>query len=144
VSRGIFVRFGGPGPDWSIETLALRLIINASGLFLASAIVPGIAIADWQSLLAGSAIFAIVNMLLRPLAYFLSCCLIVVTFGLFALVVNAALLAATAWAAGQLGLNFTIDGFWSAFLGGLILTLVSVAASIVVRRPGDRSRGTRS
>lgn len=138
MSRGIFVRFDGPGPDWSIETLVLRLIINASGLFLASAIVPGIRIGDWQSLLAGSAIFAIVNMLLRPLAYFLSFCLIMVTFGFFALVVNALLLALTAWAAGQLDLNFTIDGFWSAFFGALIITLVSVLASIVVRRPVGR------
>jgi putative membrane protein len=140
VSRGVFVRIDNSnrGPDWSLQTLALRLLINATGLFIASEIVPGIHIGDWQSLVAGTAIFAIVNMLLRPLAYFLSCCLIAMTFGFFVLIINAVLLAVTAWTAGQLGLNFTVDGFWSAFWGALIISIVSVIASVLVRRP---SRG---
>ena len=138
MSRGVFTRIDNSdrGPDWSLQTLALRLLINAAGLFVASAIVPGIHIGDWQSLVAGSAIFAIVNMLLRPLAYFLSCCLIALTFGFFVLVINAALLGITAWTAGRLGLNFTVDGFWSAFFGALLISFVSLIASIFVRRPG--------
>ena len=135
MSRGVFIRVDGQGPDWSPQTLVLRLLINASGLLLASAIVPGIHIDDWQALVAGSASFAIVNMLLRPLAYVLSFCLIVATFGLFVLVVNGALLAVTAWTAGQLDLNFSVDGFWSAVFGALIISLVSLFASLVVRRP---------
>jgi putative membrane protein len=115
------------------STLLYRLIINATGLFLASQIVPGIDIDDWQALVAATAIFAIVNVLLRPLAYLVSFCLIIFTLGLFALVVNTALLGATAWLAGQLDLNFTIDGFWSAFFGALIISLVSLAAGILVR-----------
>jgi putative membrane protein len=133
--RGVFIRVDGGGPDLSLQTLLLRFAINALGLLVAAGLVPGIVIADWQSLVAGAAIFGIVNVLLRPLAYFVSCCLIVVTFGLFALVVNAALLAFAAWSAGQLGLNFEVDGFWSAFFGALIISLVSLAASIFVRRP---------
>lgn len=133
MSRGVFIRIGGGGSQWSPQTLILRLIINATGLLLASALVPGIEIADWQALVAGSAIFAIVNMLVRPIAYLLSFCLIVATFGFFVLVVNAVLLATTAWAAGQLGLNFTVNGFWSAFFGALVISLVSLVASIVVR-----------
>ena len=120
------------GADWSLQTLLLRLLVNAAGLLLAAAIVPGIVIADWQSLVAGSALFALVNALLRPLAYFVSCCLIVATFGLFVIVINAAMLTATAWAAGELGLNFTVDGFLSAILGSLIISAVSMVAAFFV------------
>ena len=133
MSRGLFVRFEQPADDWAARTLLFRFVINLAGLFLASVIVPGIHIADWQALLAGTAIFAIVNMLLRPLATLASCCLIVATFGLFLLVINTALLAASAWVAGQLSLEFTIDGFWSAFLGALVISLVSMIATVVVR-----------
>ncbi|MQA00621.1 MAG: phage holin family protein [Dehalococcoidia bacterium] len=136
--RGVFIRLDGGGPDWSWETLALRFAINLLGLWLASEIVPGIEVGDWQSLLAGTAIFAIVNMLLRPLAYFLSCCLILATFGFFVLVVNALLLAFTAWVSGSLGLAFEVDGFWSAFFGALIISVVSLTANVLVRTRGRR------
>lgn len=110
MSRGVFIRFDQQGDPWAARTLALRFAINLAGLFLASALVPGLHIGDWQSLLAGTAIFAIVNLLLRPLATFVSCCLVVGTFGLFVLVINALLLGLTAWIAGQLGLDFTVAG----------------------------------
>ena len=132
--RVIFFRVGGPEPDWSFGVLAVRLAVNATGLLLASLIVPGIAIGDWQSLLAGTAIFAIVNMLLRPLAYLVSCCLILVTFGLFTIVVNAGMLGATAWAAGQFDLNFTVEGFWDAVLGSLVISAVSIVAGLMIGR----------
>ena len=129
-------RFDSRDPsDGSPAVWLLRFIVNAVGLFLAGVIVPGIEIGDWQSLLAGTAIFAIVNMLLKPLAVLVSCCLIVVTFGLFVLIINTALLGATAWVAGQLDLNFTVDGFWSAFFGALIISIVSIFASVMIRRP---------
>jgi putative membrane protein len=138
MARGVFIRFDGGGPEWAIESMLARLAISAGGLLLASAAVPGITIGDWQSFVAGTAIFGIVNMLLRPLAMALSCCLIVATFGFFVLVVNAILLATTAWTAGQLGLDFRVDGFWSAFFGALIISIVSVTASVFVRRPAVR------
>ncbi len=129
-------RFNSKDPsDSSPSVLLLRFIVNGVGLFLAGVIVPGIEIGDWQSLLAGTAIFAIVNILLKPLAVLVSCCLIVFTFGLFVLVINTALLGATAWVAGQLDLDFAVDGFWSAFFGALIISIVSLFASIVIRRP---------
>lgn len=118
------------GPEhWTPRTFLLRLLINASGLFVASRIVPGVQIADWQSLVAGTAIFAIANTLLRPVALFASCCLIVVTFGAFVLVVNAAMLALTAWVAGQLQLRMSVDGFWSALGGALVISLISFIAA---------------
>ena len=124
---------GRPG-DSSLSVLFLRFLVNLVGLFLASVIVPGIEFGDVPSLLAATAIFAIVNMLLKPLAMLVSCCLIVATFGLFVLIVNTALLGATAWLAGQLDLDFTVDGFWSAFFGAIIISLVSIFASVAIRR----------
>jgi putative membrane protein len=130
---------GRPG-DSSRSLLLLRFLVNGAGLFLASVIVPGVEIGDWQSWLAGTAIFAIVNMLLKPLAVLVSCCLIVFTFGFFVLIINTALLGATAWVAGQLDLDFTVDSFWSAFFGALVISLVSLFASMVVRRrPSTRA-----
>lgn len=129
---GVWYRYD-QGPGFSLEALLIRFVINLAGLFLAEAIVPGIVIGDTESLVLGTAIFAVVNMLLRPIATIFAFCLIILTFGLFVLVINTALLGATAWIAGQLGLEFTIDGFWSAFFGALIISLVSLVASTFVR-----------
>jgi putative membrane protein len=120
---------------WAPETLALRFLVNLAGLWVASRVVPGVHVDDMPSLLAGTAIFAIVNVLLRPLANFVSCCLIVFTFGLFVLVINAVLLALTAWIAGRLDLAFRVDGFWAAFFGALVISAVSIVASLVIRPP---------
>lgn len=117
----------------------MRFAVNATGLFLASEVVPGIEVRDWQSLLAGTAIFAIVNMLLRPIALMLSCCLVVATFGLFVVVVNAAMLGVTAWASGRLGLSFYVDGFWDAVAGALVISVVSLVAQLLT---GARVRGS--
>lgn len=131
--RGTSYRFT-PDPADSLEAMLLRAAVNAAGLFLASVIVPGVYIGDWQSLVAGTAIFAIVNTLLKPLAALVSCCLIVVTVGLFAIVINAAMLLVAAWAAGRLGLHFRVDGFWAAVLGSLVISAVSLLATAVTGR----------
>lgn len=131
------IRTGRADP-WAPQTLALRFVVNLAGLWAASEIVPGVHVDDLPSLLAGTAIFAIVNVLLRPLANLVSCCLIVFTFGLFVLVINALLLAATAWIAGRLDLAFRVDGFWAAFFGALVISAVSLVASLLIRPPKVR------
>jgi putative membrane protein len=134
--RGYSYRFT-PDPADSLGAMLLRAAVNAVGLFTASVLVPGVHIGDWQSLVAGTAIFAIVNALLKPLAALVSCCLVVVTFGLFVVVINAAMLLVSAWAAGRLGLNFRVDGFWAALLGSLVISVVSLLATVVT---GKRTR----
>ncbi|MEZ4553270.1 MAG: phage holin family protein [Dehalococcoidia bacterium] len=134
--RGVFIRVPSGGDwDWSFRSMVLRFLINLLGLWLASVIVPGITIDDWQSLVAGTALFAIVNTLLKPLATMLSCCLILATFGLFVVVINAAMLGLTAWLAGQLDLNFEVDGFWSAVFGALVISAVAMVATWLIRPP---------
>ena len=130
--RMTVIRFGGPS-RWTLRGMLFRLAVNAAGLWLAAALVPGIEIDDWQSLLAATALFAIVNAIVRPFAYLFGFCLIVLTFGLFIIVVNTAMLGLTAWIAGQLDLNFDVDGFWSALFGSLIISSVSFLAYAAVR-----------
>lgn len=134
--RGYSYRVGPGGSD-SLSAMLVRALVNAVGLFTASVLVPGVHIGDWQSLVAGTAIFAIVNALLKPLAALVSFCLLLVTFGLFVVVINAAMLMVSAWAAGRLGLNFRVDGFWSAVFGSLVISVVSLVATVVT---GPRAR----
>jgi putative membrane protein len=121
-----------PGFGAPLRVMLFRLLVNALGLWLASVLVPGVHIGDWQSLAVGTAQFAIVNTLLKPLAAFVSCCLIVFTFGLFVVVINAAMLSVAAWGAGQLGMNFSIDGFAPAILAALVISAVSMVASLLL------------
>ena len=118
---------------WSPGALIYRFVVNGVGLLLAAFLIPGIEIDGFATLLAVTAIFALVNLLLRPIAMFVGFCLIVLTFGLFVLIINTALLGATAWVAGQLDLGFSVDGFWSAFFGALVISLVSLFATMSLR-----------
>lgn len=114
--------------------LLIRFGINALALFLASLWVRGVEVEGWESLLIAAAIFGAVNALIRPVALALSCPLLVLTLGLFTLIVNAAMLALTAWVSGHLNLEFEVDGFRAAFLGALLISAVSVVLSATVGR----------
>ena len=135
-ARSSSMRLGGREPDWSLRGLVYRLAVNALGLWVADALIAGIEIDGWASLIAGSALFALVNTLLRPFAMLFSFCLILATFGLFVVVINAAMLALTAWVAGGIGLNFDVDSFWSALFGAGVISLISLLASALVGRRG--------
>ena len=87
-------------------------------------------------LLLVAAVFGIVNSLVRPILTVLTCPLIVVTLGLFTLVINALMLMLTGALSEQWGLGFTVSGFWAAFWGGLVVGLVSVVLSLLL--PGRR------
>ena len=116
-------------------TILIRLAINAAALWLAARVVGGIYIEGWRALLAAAAIFGIVNTLIRPVAQIVGLPLTCLTFGLFALVINAAMLALTAWIAGQIDLDVRIDGLWAAFWGALIVGIVSLILIAFVGTP---------
>lgn len=113
----------------------LRWLINTVALYLAVAFVPGIhpQSANWLSFVWLALIFGLLNALLRPLLKILTCPLILLTLGVFTLLINTFLF----WLAGVIGTNFhvgfTVDGFWPAFLGGLVVTVVSVALTAVLK-----------
>lgn len=121
-----------------MRNLLLRLIINAVALFAATQVgIPGLHFeGDWKTLVIVALIFGLVNALIRPLLTVLTCPLILLTLGLFTLVINAAMLALTGWIAEQLRLGFVVDGFWAAFVGALVVSIVSWALALLI---GDRS-----
>lgn len=114
-------------------TFLVRLLVNAAALFVAAWLVPGIRHdGSLLNLLLVALLFGLVNSFLRPLLKLLTCPLILLTLGLFTLVINALMLMVTSWLSRQFGLGFHVDGFWAAFVGGLIVGLVSLVLSLVI------------
>ena len=138
--RGRAFTFRYSDPDRSLNGLFFRLAINSVGLMLAGVIVPGIEVGDWQSVVAGAALLTLVNTLLKPIATVASFCLIVLSLGLFLIVVNATMLVVTAWLSGQIGLNLTVDGFGSAVGGALVLSLVTLVSNVLLGRVTARDQ----
>jgi len=110
----------------------LRLLINAAALWAAIQLVGGIDHrGSWWSLLLVALVFGALNAGVRPLLKLLSIPLIIFTLGLFIFVINALMLLLTGWVSALLDLGFYVDGFWSAFLGGLIISFVSLVLSLL-------------
>ncbi len=104
----------------------IRWAINALALYVAVLIVPGIEFeGNWMSLLWLALIFGLLNALVRPLLKFLTCPLIILTLGLFTIVINTIMLMLTSWIGQSFNLGLSVDGFWSALLGSLVISLVS-------------------
>jgi putative membrane protein len=115
----------------------IRWIIIAVALYAAIAIVPGIEpqSSNWLSIIWLALIFGLVNALVRPLLKLLTCPLIILTLGLFILVINTLLFALTGWLGAQFQVGFTLADpwFWNAFLGSLIVSVVSVVLTLVLK-----------
>jgi putative membrane protein len=109
----------------------LRLLINALALWVAIQLIDGI---DHRgslwSLLFVAMVFGALNASIRPVLKLLSLPVIVLTLGLFIFVINALMLMMTGWVSGVLNLGFYVAGFWDAFFGGLIISVVSLVLSL--------------
>ena len=120
--------------------LAIRLVVVAVIIGLVASIVPGIDThGGFVWLIWVALIFSLVNLILGPLFHLLSLPLIVITFGLFLLIVNAALLAITAGLSDHLD----IDNFGAAVLGGLLIAVFSWAAEMIMPARAKESEGTK-
>jgi putative membrane protein len=107
----------------------LKIVVVALAIALTEALVPGIDVnGGVLTLLWIALLFTVVNLVLKPIATLISFPLIVLTLGLFALVVNTAMLGITAWLTSSLN----IDGFWPAFWGALIISVVVAVAEAVL------------
>src|SRR3954453_15462771 len=85
----------------------------------------------WTLLLV-ALVFGLVNVLVKPVVQVLTFPLFILTLGLITLVVNALMLLLTSWLADKLDLSFHVEGFWTAVLGGLIISIVSWALNVVL------------
>ncbi|MEZ2372698.1 phage holin family protein [Arthrobacter sp.] len=138
----------------------LRLAINAFSLWVATWLLPGLTLSTGaaQDLVAGAApsapadtlgsilaylfiglIFAVVNAWIRPVVRFLALPVTVLTLGLFTLVINAAMLYLTSWLSGFTPVHLGIDTFfWTAVLGALIISIISLITDRLFDRDRDR------
>ena len=98
----------------------IRVLVVAIGLWIASKIVPGVSINDGWSLFWAALLLGLVNAIVRPVVIILTLPLTILTLGLFLLVINAAMLSLVAWMLD----GMTVDGFWSAFFGAIVISIV--------------------
>ena len=124
--------------------LLIRLVINAVALWITTLVVPGIEVSGsttWRTIatiVIVGAIFGLVNAILKPIIKVIGCLFYILTLGLISFVVNALLFLLVDWLSGELDLPFTVDGFWPAFWGAIVMTVVSWLLSLVIPDPGDR------
>lgn len=125
-----------------MSRLILRLAINAVALYAAIAIVPGLQPQNpnWFAYVWLALIFGLINALVRPLLKLLTCPLIILTLGLFTLVVNTALFYLTSWFGSFFSMGINIADFWAAFLGALVVSVVSVVLTMLLRDELEPSR----
>lgn len=121
----------------------LRWVINAVALYAAIALVPGIHLRSelsqqWLAIVLLALVFGLLNALLRPLLILLTCPLIILTLGLGTLLINTLMLYLTGWVGDLLGFGLKVDNFLAAFLGALVISLVSIALSLLLK---DEMRG---
>ncbi|MFN0122143.1 MAG: phage holin family protein [Blastocatellia bacterium] len=117
-----------------------RWACAAVAIYVAIRLVPGLEFAGpWWHLAMVALIQGFFNALLRPLLALLTCPLILLTLGLFTLVINACMLWLTAEAAASLGIQFRLAGFWPAFWGALLISIVSAGLNLLIREEEQRA-----
>lgn len=122
--------------------ILIRWIINAIAIWVALNYVPGIhqEATGWLPILSLAFIFGLVNALVRPLITLLTCPLIILTLGLGTLLINTLLF----WLSGQVGqyfgVGFTVDGFWPAFGGAAVVSIVSMVLTMLVKDDNEGKR----
>ncbi len=123
--------------------LLVRWLVTSIALVIAAWIVPGIRVGSdsWKVFAGMALILGLVNAVIRPILKLLSCPLIIVTLGLFVLVINGiTLLLAARIAQSWFGVGFYVDGFLPAFLGALIVSIVSVTLTALLGEDGNSAR----
>ena len=119
-------------------SFTLRLLVSAAALWVATRIVPGVTFeGDWLAMFGVALTFGIVNAFVRPVTWVLAFPFIIATLGFFLLVINGLMLMLTSRISGSLGLGFHVRDFRAAFLGALVVSIVSMVIGALVK---DSSR----
>jgi putative membrane protein len=120
---------------WAINALALY-----AAIVVTNSLIPGgisLQNPNWQSYLWLGLIFGLINALVRPLLALLTCPLIILTLGLFTLVINTFLFYLVGWLGAFFNVGYVVNSFWAALIGAIVVSVVSIALSVVLR---DESR----
>ncbi|MER5357329.1 phage holin family protein [Streptomyces sp. NPDC002785] len=121
-----------------MKNFVVKTIANAGALAVAIWLLQDITLNGGSTgrkaltLIVVALLFGLVNIVVKPIVKLLTLPLFILTLGLITLVVNALMLMLTSWLAGQFNLSFHVDGFWTAVLGGLIISIVSWALNVVL------------
>ncbi|MBI3577723.1 phage holin family protein [Candidatus Gottesmanbacteria bacterium] len=101
--------------------LIIHWVLNGLALFIVSRILPGIVVKDFGTALIAALVIGLVNALVRPVLLLLTLPINILTLGLFTFVLNALMLLL----AGSITPGFAVDGFWTALIGSILLSLVA-------------------
>ncbi|MBC7433145.1 MAG: phage holin family protein [Rubritepida sp.] len=110
-------------------TFFLRWLVLALALAVAVWLIPGLDYRDNTALALAALLLGLVNAFLKPLLFWLALPLTVLSLGVFLLVLNAAMLGLVGW----LVPGFVVDGFWAAFFGAIVVSLVALGLNRVVK-----------
>ncbi len=118
--------------------LFIHWLIIVISLYVATIILPDNLMSvqgsdAWLAFTVMAAVLGLVNIFIRPILKFLSCGLIVITLGLFTLVINAFLLWFSSWICQLMGIGFYVQFPWGAFLGSIIVSIVSFVFNLFIR-----------
>ena len=125
----------------------LRLLANAAALAVATWLLSGITLtaattsSKILALLVVALIFGVLNALVKPVFKLVTAPIVLLTLGLFLIVINACIMLLTSWVAGKVDLGWYVDGFWTAVVGALIVSVVSFVLSAFVPDRNERRRG---
>ncbi|MDQ2709348.1 MAG: phage holin family protein [Actinomycetota bacterium] len=117
--------------------IAIKIAVNAVALWIATLIVPGIFLSGSGqtkviTLVVVALIFGVVNAVLKPLIKTVGCGLYLLTLGLVGLVVNALLFLLVGWLSGKVGLSFAVNGFWAAFWGAIVVSVIGLVLHLII------------
>ena len=116
-----------------MQGIVIRTLISMLGLFLASRLIPGVWIEGTGSFILAALLLGLVNAFIRPLMFFFTLPLTIVTMGLFIFVVNAAMFGLVA----AILYDFQVSGFWSALFGAIVVSITSTVASWYIGPDGS-------
>ena len=127
-----------------MQKFLIRLAINAVALYAALTIMEGkvITLANntWVNIVILALIFGVVNATLKPFMMVLGCPFLILTLGLGTLLINTALFALVGWLGSLFNVGFSVSGFWPAFLGALIVSIVSFLLGLVFKPESHKAK----
>lgn len=125
-----------------MKSFLTRVIINALAIAATAWLLPGITIGGNKvvTILLVAVVFGLINAIIKPIFSFVTCGLYVVTLGLFTFIANALMLWITQFVAGWFGLQFSIDTFWTALIGAIIISIVSFVLSMFLGKDERRHK----
>jgi putative membrane protein len=125
----------------------LRLLANAGALAVATWLLSGITLTGPTTgrkvltLLIVALIFGIVNAIVKPIFTLVTAIVVLLTLGLFLIVINALMLLLTSWLSDQFNLGWHVEGFWTAVLGAIIVSIVSFILNAFIPDKDEQPRG---